>query len=275
MCLLEVVVMYCYLCSYSTTGESVMSYSPFEFRSVPNDIRANTLSFPNSNISPHSNHVTRQQIIHTSPMQSQPVPNVQKTQTKNSDFSFNDFFYAMNGLPEQHNLQPKYGASVNQQNITSLNDHPRRKHHFWITKPFQEPASINVTPTTIEPQPTNKASSKLNLMESVTTKMSSKMSGLMELVFALLGSGSNNLIMKGFKDVVINGIVKPLIVAKGGIKTLVSKMSVPFISLLLINFEILATVWWLWDDCSDMQPSQPSQQYSSLPNSYNKNSTLR
>ncbi|XP_047529670.1 uncharacterized protein LOC125065865 [Vanessa atalanta] len=268
---LQVVVMHCYLCLYYTTGESVKSYPPFEFRSVPSDIRANTLSFPNSNISPHSNHVTRQQIIHTSAMQSQPVPNVEKPQTKNSDFSFSDFFYAMNGLPEQHNLQPRYGASVNQQNISSFNEYPRRKHHFWISKPFQESASIYVPSTTIEPQPTNKASSKLNLMESVTTKMSSKMSGLMELVFALLGSGSNNLIMKGFKDVVINGIVKPLIVAKGGIKTLISKMSVPFISLLLINFEILVTVWWLWDDCSE-----PQYLHTDLPpNSYNGNSTLR
>ncbi|OWR53637.1 vitelline membrane associated protein P30 precursor [Danaus plexippus plexippus] len=40
-----------------------------------------------------------------------------------------------------------------------------------------------------------------------------------------------------------------MLLLKGGLKALISKLAVPLISLLLINVEILITVWWLWDDC--------------------------
>lgn len=258
---LQVLVMYYHLCLYSITGDPSKSYEPFEYRSFPIDIRAKTLSFPNSNISPHSNHATRQQIIHTSAMQSHPVPNVEKHGAKNSEFSFSDY-QGMNGLSEEHhqNLREMFRDFVH--NHFPNNGKARQSYDVWTSRPFQE-SSTYVMPTT-EPEPTNKTSPKSSLIESVTTKMSSKMSGLMELVFALLGSGSNNnFIMRGLRDVVLNGILKPLMATSGGIKMLVSKLSIPIILLLLINVEILAVVWWLWDDCPASEPPQPSTPTSS------------
>ncbi|CAH2106472.1 unnamed protein product [Euphydryas editha] len=277
---LQVFVMYCNLCLYSITGDPSKSYAPFEYRSLPTDIRANTLSFPNSNISPHSNHLTRQQIIHTSAVQSQPVPNVEKPRAKNSEFSFTDS-HGMNGLSEEHhqNLREMFRDFVQRHNHFSNNDNARQSYDFWTSRPIQE--SSTYEPPATEPQLTNKTSPKFSLIESVTTKVSSKMSGLMELVFALLGSGStNNFIVKGLREVVLNGILKPLITASGGIKMLISKLSIPVISLLLINVEILAIVWWLWDDCPAPDPPQPpsSSSFSLPPNSYNYdsyNSTYR
>lgn len=255
----QVFVMYYHLCLYSITGDQSKPYVGFEYRSFPTDIRAKTLSFPNSFISPHSNHATRQQIIHTSAMQSHPVPNLEKPVAKNSEFSFSD--QGINGLSEEHhqNLREMFRDFVH--NHFPHNDKARQSYDVWTSRPFQE--SYDVLPT-IVPEPTNKTSPKFSLIESVTAKTSSKMSGLMELVFALLGSGSNNnFIMRGLRDVVLNGILKPLMATSGGIKILVSKLSIPIISLLLINVEILAVVWWLWDDCPASEPPQPSTPTSS------------
>lgn len=97
---------------------------------------------------------------------------------------------------------------------------------------------------------------------AATSKVASKISGLISLVLTLLtGSSSDDFEMKGFKDIVINGIVKPLLLAKSGIKSLISKLTIPLISLLLINLEVLVTVWWLWEDC----PESPKPVYSYSP----------
>nr|XP_053607967.1 uncharacterized protein LOC128673848 [Plodia interpunctella] len=109
----------------------------------------------------------------------------------------------------------------------------------------------------------------LDLIKPVTTKVASKVSGLIGLVLALLtGSTPDDLELKGFKDIVINGIVKPLMLAKGGIKSLISKLAIPVISLLLINLEVLITIWWLWEDCPEPVYPPPHQKPSY---SYNSN----
>ncbi|CAH2037660.1 unnamed protein product, partial [Iphiclides podalirius] len=110
-----------------------------------------------------------------------------------------------------------------------------------------------------------------SLLKPITIKATSTSNGLMDLVTTFLTSTSTgNLEMKGFKDLVINGIIKPLLIAKGGIKTLISKLTIPLISLLLINLEVLVTVWWLWEDCPQPKPQQPTYAYPNQSyNSYN------
>lgn len=110
-----------------------------------------------------------------------------------------------------------------------------------------------------------------NLLKPITIKAASTSSGLMDLVMTFLTSSSTqNLEMKGFKDLVINGIIKPLLVAKGGIKTLISKLTIPLIALILINLEVLVTVWWLWEDCPQPKQQPPMYGYPNHPyNSYN------
>lgn len=100
-------------------------------------------------------------------------------------------------------------------------------------------------------------SSKLKLVEipdlvkPLASKVAGKVSGLIGLVLTLLTGSTGDVELKGFKDIVINGIVKPLLIAKGGLKSLISKLAIPVISLLLINLEVLITVWWLWEDCPE------------------------
>lgn len=86
------------------------------------------------------------------------------------------------------------------------------------------------------------------LIKPVTGKMAGKLNGLTGLVLSLLGSGKG-LELSGIKDLLIDGILKPLLVAKGGIKALISKLAIPVVALILINVEVLITVWWLWEDC--------------------------
>ncbi|XP_039754562.1 uncharacterized protein LOC120629635 [Pararge aegeria] len=276
---LQVLIMYCYLCLYSTAGDPV--YPPFEFRRDPREMGANKLSLPNSNFPPRAYHVPQQQIIHTGAMQSQPVPTAEKVETENSSFSFNGFLNAMNefsGLNEGENQKSRAANQVddvNKYKLPSPNGYPRQNFDSW-TPTIHDSASIYTPPTLIQHQSTSKASPKFNLLEPVTTKMSSKMSGLMGLVLALLGSGSDNLLMKGFKEVLIDGIIRPLLVAKGGLKVLISKLSIPLFSLVLINLEVLITVWWLWDDCPQPQPMPYQPAYlQPVTDNYSYNSTYK
>ncbi|KPJ02735.1 hypothetical protein RR46_09938 [Papilio xuthus] len=112
------------------------------------------------------------------------------------------------------------------------------------------------------------------LLHPTTAKIASKATGLMDIILALLGVSSfPNGEMKGFENLLVNGILRPLLVAKGGIKSLISKLTIPIVSLILINLEVLVTVWWLWEDCS-LPNSQPTYSYPSHV-SYNQNMSYR
>lgn len=144
--------------------------------------------------------------------------------------------------------------------------------------PPAAPAAPSYAPAPAHHPALNKFSFKpdlSSLIKPVTTKAAGKVSGLISLVLSLLSGSGENLEFKGFKEILINGIVKPLLVAKGGLKSLISKLTIPLISLLLINLEVLITVWWLWEECPESKPTYeyakpPSNSYA--PNSYTPNS---
>lgn len=265
---LQVFVMYCYWCIFCVAGDPVNYFTPFEYRSVPGDMRPNVPH--NSNTFPQSNHVNRQQITHTNSMRSQRMPNVEKLQSQDSDYSFKEFLRGLDQLAEDENkkLRASYRTDLSPKDLKHLSDGlPRQNYNTW-PQPFKESATVFEEPTSVE-EKTSTALPKLNFLEPITAKTSSKMNGLMGLVLTLLSSGSNNLIMKGFKEVLIDGILKPLMVAKGGIKVLISKITIPLISLLLINVEVLVTMWWLWDDCPNSQSQRLSESSSYNYNNYN------
>lgn len=117
------------------------------------------------------------------------------------------------------------------------------------------PPAAPYTPPAAHSDPATKFLLKPDLTElikPVTGKMAGKLSGLGGLALSLLGSGKG-LELTGIKDLLIDGILKPLLVAKGGLKALISKLSIPVIALILINVEVLITVWWLWEDCPDVK----------------------
>lgn len=163
---------------------------------------------------------------------------------------------------------PSYGPSASAPNYSS----PAPASHY--SPPAAGPASSSYSPPSPGHQPpTNKFSllkpDLTSIIKPVTAKVAGKVSGLIGLVLSLLtGTAGDDLEMKGFKDIVINGIVKPLLIAKGGIKSLISKLTIPVISLLLINLEVLITVWWLWEECPEVKPSYDYTKPSYTP-SYN------
>lgn len=275
---LQVLVLYCYLCIYSATGDPAV-YPPFEFRRVPREMGTNKLSFPNSNFPPY--HVPQQQIIHTGAMQSQAVPTLEKVQTENPSYTMNRYLNAMtefSGLNEEENQKLRASNSVNDKFKLSSS---RPSYPSYPSVPSFDswtPAihdSVNTyAPTTSIQHQSSKATPKFNVLEPITTKMSSKASGLMGLILSLLGSGSDNLLTKGFKDVLIDGVIRPLLVAKGGLKVLISKLSIPVVALVLVNVEILLVVWWLWwDDCPQQQQHPPPAYPQQMVDNYSYNTT--
>ncbi|CAF4834710.1 unnamed protein product [Pieris macdunnoughi] len=71
-----------------------------------------------------------------------------------------------------------------------------------------------------------------------------KLGSLLNFGLALLGGS-------GFKDTLINNILRPLLASKGALKTFIGKLSIPVVALILVNVEVLFVVWWLWEDCTE------------------------
>ncbi|KAF9417187.1 hypothetical protein HW555_005698 [Spodoptera exigua] len=138
---------------------------------------------------------------------------------------------------------------------------------------YHESASLvpHIQPSSAQPK-----TSLLNLSSVLSPAGSNgggsgNLSGLLNLVFSLFG-GSSGWNMNGLQGGIVEGIIKPLMKAKGGIKALISKLSIPMISLMLINLEVLVTIWWLWEECPSPMP-EPSPNYSKAStHSYNYNS---
>lgn len=152
------------------------------------------------------------------------------------------------------------------------------------TYPYPNPPAYGYPPghnygpskPTAYTHPANSATPKISLLKPdltelvrpVTSKVISKVNGLLGFILALLsGTVPQGLQLQGMKDLLINGVLQPLLAAKIGIKSLIAKLIVPVIALILINVEVLVTVWWLWEECP--QSPTPAQETQTKPPQYN------
>lgn len=223
-------------CVFHVTADRI--YYPYEYRSAPSDMESKALPFQNSNV---QNNMRPPQIIHIS--QPKSLPDVEKGNAHTN--SFTEILHKMDHLPK--NDEKSQNPRMTSEDITNrASFDPKTSFEPWIPS-FQE-KSILLPPVKFDHEGLNQFTPKLNLLEPVAEKVSNKLNGLVELIHAIVGN-SNNFLVRGFKQIVIDGIIRPMLLLKGGLKALISKLAVPLISLLLINVEILITVWWLWDDC--------------------------
>ncbi|XP_047995644.1 uncharacterized protein LOC125233624 [Leguminivora glycinivorella] len=189
--------------------------------------------------------------------------------TKNLNSEINDIIESLNQLTENRMTENRMDENMEARAAERADEYGHRLSYGYPSSP----QNYGPWSPSYVPQYKHEQTPKLSLLKPdllvkpVATKAASKISGLIELVLALLsGSASNDLELKGFKDIVINGIVKPLLTAKGGLKSLISKLSIPVISLLLINLEVLITIWWLWEeDCPQPVYHHPSYGYAPKP----------
>lgn len=243
--------------------------------------------FPvNPQFRPPTRNSVAQPILHTGSSTSQgrtPVENEKGRSARN--YTLSELMEAFNELAE-HQDEPEERSTTRDYEYPPYGYRP--PPYGYPTRPiygpyappsYHEPAYGPPAHHPYTPQLFHHSASKisllkpaLDLVKPVTTKVASKVSGLIGLVLALLtGSAPDDLELKGFKDIVVNGIVKPLLLAKGGIKTLISKLTIPVISLLLINLEVLITVWWLWEDCPEPVHHPPPYSYPRPNYNYNYN----
>ncbi|KAI5652000.1 hypothetical protein NE865_00337 [Phthorimaea operculella] len=210
---------------------------------------------------------------HTSVQSTTPEPEITRPHERHN-MTFDDFVNVLNEISDRNKESddeevesfssraagPGYAYSApSPAPYPSYQPYPRPygppKPSYGPPSSYAPPPPAYHQPAYAPPPPVNhyvakadKSSLVSSLFKPVATKAASKFSGLISIVLSLL-SGSPGSEFSGFKDIVVNGIIKPLLIAKGGIKSLISKLAVPVISLLLINLEVLITVWWMWDDC--------------------------
>ncbi|XP_049869360.1 uncharacterized protein LOC126369110 [Pectinophora gossypiella] len=260
--------------------DPVMYLPSFEVRPV--DMNSRMYPFTNAH---NQRLMPQQRILHTAPgsaHQSRPMEAVAERADEHDDHNFtvNDIVEALNVIAEHTDEHPETRGAKKEfgfpQPLPSPpTSYPPYQRPYGATQPqgygsyaqtqpaYHEPTytpQVHAAPKTVKPLLSG-------LLKPVSTKVASKLSGLLGLVLALFsGSSSNGLAAGGLKDIIIDGIIKPLLIAKGGIKSLISKLSIPVISLLLINVEVLITIWWLWEECPE-----PTYSYSKPSYDYNNN----
>ncbi|CAG9584412.1 unnamed protein product [Danaus chrysippus] len=239
MCL-TLVLCFCF-CVFHVTADRI--YYPYEYRSAPGDMESKALPFQNSNI---QNNMRPPQIIHIS--QPKPLTDVEKGNAHTN--SFTEILHKMDQMPKNEE-RPQNPRTTSEDLSNRASFEPKTSFEPWIPS-FQE-KSILLPPVKFDHEGLNPFPPKLDLLAPVAEKVSGKLNGLVELIHAIVGN-SNNFLVRGFKQIVIDGIIRPMLLLKGGLKALISKLAIPLISLLLINVEILITVWWLWDDCIVPEP---------------------
>ncbi|XP_031765344.2 uncharacterized protein LOC116412990 [Galleria mellonella] len=230
--------------------------------------------------------VPRQAVLHTNTAGAQPKPTSRERNSTPNNLTFSDLINAFNELAENEETEHARAFSRDYEYTPYAYRpqpyvYPPRPNYGQSVPPAytsQHEASYPLpSPPPAAPLSHHSLSKisllkpGLDLVKPVTGKVASKVSGLVGLILGLLtGSSADDTELKGFKDIVINGIVKPLLLAKGGIKMLISKLTIPLIALLLINLEVLVTVWWLWEDCPAPVPVPPPYPYPKPAYKYNQ-----
>ncbi|XP_026725075.1 uncharacterized protein LOC113492012 [Trichoplusia ni] len=252
-----------YACGYP--GDSAMFLPPFEMRAMgPYPSQA----YPYHQVNRHK----PPQVPYTDVVPKKPLQ-IPADKQSNQNMTFSELVDALNKIQNGTEFQRLRTSDAGERKVNTLYAPSAAEMNFaskyappptYDTSP--DPASTSAQPKTPLLKP--------DLAGVLTPKVTNKMSGLMSLLPALLASPmSGGLEKTGMKDLLINGIIKPLLISKGGIKTLISKLTIPVIGLLLINLEVLVIIWWLWEDC-DIVPVEPTYPatYSKPAYNYNNNS---
>lgn len=292
---------------FTSADQPVVYFPPFELRAVSGENTPFLVPVGNPTIQqmPKSHDAVPERILHTSeqPMtrveEKQEIVTAEKTHEDhhhNTSVNVHELLHALGLSEEEHDAKDSRAAARDY----DYQPYPHQPSYGYPPRPsyppaygfppsygsygsygpsassYHEPPYAYVPPTVAHPPATVKPVLKPlveklpDLVKPFATKVAGKFSGLIGLVLSLLtGSITGDTELGGFKDLVINGIVKPLLVAKGGLKSLISKLSIPVISLLLINLEVLITVWWLWDDCEKVPVHPAPYPYPKPAYSYN------
>lgn len=276
---------------YGFPGDNVMLMPPLEMRNV--DPYPTHRTHPSPPFQFRGNINNPHQIVNPDVMhRRQPqVPEMEKS--SNQNMTFDEFMEILNEVShqspnmEEELLRHRAAVSTGRDNNQAYPTLPRpmggySRPNYGPPATYHEataPAS-HTQPSSAQPKISLLKPDLSSLMAPLTTKVSSKFGGLMSLIFSLLSSSSSSgSQFSGLKDILIEGIIKPVFAAKGGLKALISKLTIPLIALLLINVEVLITIWWLWEECPvySPEPAPYSPTYSktsSKPtynNSYNSN----
>lgn len=273
-CFLTILVVLAYSKTVSCVqGEPVVYFPPFELRAVRPVGNRNIQNAHIQAVPAEINHrtiETEEAIPTTVPVQpASPIPQVESHEKpKNDTISVHNLLKAL-GINEEEKNKPndqKRAASGRDYEYPPYLQPPSEYGYpsrgYWPPSQYQDNSYAYVPPTYGQhlspPVPKNqflnhvpeRTTESHGVEKSLSSKVAGKVSGIIGLVMALLtGSTPDDFEIKGVKDLVINGIVKPLMLAKGGIKSLISKLSIPLIVLLLVNLELLILIWWLWEDC--------------------------
>ncbi|XP_022830522.1 uncharacterized protein LOC111359286 [Spodoptera litura] len=276
--ILSLFVLYSVRLIYAYPGDNVMLMPPFEMRAVDP-----YLTNPPVQYQPHFQASVPQQHGFNNVINHKRNSQIPMAETRsNQNLTFGEFMGALNEESRQSQLSMQELKGLRPPATAGRDDgsaYPTLPRPVGYRPEYAPPANYHEGASLVPHTPPSTAQPKTSLLNlsSVLSPASSNgngsgnLSGLLNLVFSLFG-GSSGWNMSGLQGGIVEGIIKPLMKAKGGIKALISKMSIPMISLMLINLEVLVTIWWLWEECPSPLP-EPTPNFSKASShSYNYNS---
>ncbi|XP_030021052.1 uncharacterized protein LOC115440754 [Manduca sexta] len=237
-------------------GEPVVLVPSFDMRAA-NGVPV-MAQFPATHFVPHPAHL-------------QPIRPQTERDPDPQNLTFNDFIEAFNEVSQDEESQDDQLRAAGRDEAYSYSHppsfpYPASPGYNPIPPLYHKPAYAPPAKDSAPKIPILKPG-LVDLVKPVASKVQSKVNGLLGLVLALLtGSVPEGLELKGIKELLINSILKPLLAAKSGIKSLIGKLVIPVLALLLINVEVLVVVWWLWDECPSKIPTysyKPASEYDS------------
>ncbi|CAK1547110.1 unnamed protein product [Leptosia nina] len=150
--------------------------------------------------------------------------------------TFDNFFDSVNDVTNQQDSRSRAATKFAPTTFSKPLTYHKPSYTSWPSSIYHEP--------TLAPMDTDFLKPKFGLLES-GIKTPNKLGSLLHLGFALLGGS-------GFKETLINNILRPLLASKGALKSFIGKLSIPIVALVLVNVEILFVVWWLWEECPEV-----------------------
>jgi hypothetical protein len=260
---------------YCAPGDPVMFLPPLEVRTVNSD---QPFSFvdnqtPNRNIpvpmalqpiqpqvqQPNPQMMSQEPITANSNSSPFSLSKLENGSIDNNNFTFNDLLNAFSESGDKREVHEISRAAENPRHPDYRAPYGYQGNPYgYGTFGYKDSPLSYLHPGTVHysaPTPHPKLKDPTSLVTPAVTKIANKISGVISFLLSLLtGSSTNSTEISSLKDLIVNGVIKPLLIAKGGLKTLISKLAIPVIALLLINVEVFITIWWLWEDCPASTP---------------------